>query len=243
MTKVKRVLIAICIILAFVGAALGWWVLTSYKADEVALAAVTDENGAADGVVVQELADGSIAFVASEPRAGMVFYPGGNVQPEAYAPLLTLCAQRGITSILVRPPLNFALADIDAAIGASAQFPNIDTWYLAGHSLGGVAASACLGQHESEFDGIVLLASYPNDDLSSFEGKALQLVGTEDHVVSREKYDNASALLPSDAQESELQGGNHAQFGNYGEQKGDGIPTISREEQQTQTADKIAALV
>ena len=32
-----------------------------------------------------------------------------------------------------------------------------------------------------------------------------------------------------------MEGGNHSQFGNYGEQKGDGKATISAEEQQRQT--------
>ena len=33
----------------------------------------------------------------------------------------------------------------------------------------------------------------------------------------------------------EIEGGNHAQFGNYGPQKGDQPATISAEEQQAQT--------
>lgn len=238
----KAALIVAGLVLVLVAGALGWWTATAYHADAIALAAIADEGGSADGVVVRKLADGSVAFVADEPVAGLVFYPGGNVQPEAYASLLTLCAQEGVTSVLVRPPLNFALLDVDAAEGVFAQFPEVDTWLLAGHSLGGVAACECLGRHASEYDAIVLLASYSATDLTGYDGEVLLLLGTEDGVLSRDKYDAARGLLPDDAKERRLEGGNHAQYGNYGKQKGDGIPTITREEQQRMTAEDIAAL-
>ena len=40
-----------------------------------------------------------------------------------------------------------------------------------------------------------------------------------------------------------LNGGCHAQFGSYGPQDGDGVPTISGEEQVRQTADAISAFI
>lgn len=236
-------LLLVGIILTLVAAALGWWTATAYQADATALAAVADSDGPADGVVVRQLDDGSLAFIANDPVAGMVFYPGGNVVPEAYAPLLTLCAQKGLTTVLVRPPLRFSLLDVDAASSATAQFPNIDRWLLAGHSLGGVAACECLSKHTSDYDAITLLASFPNTDLTTYEGTVLQLVGTEDGVLSRDSYEEARTLLPDGAQEHMIEGGNHAQFGNYGEQAGDKEALITREEQQAKTAADIVALV
>lgn len=41
----------------------------------------------------------------------------------------------------------------------------------------------------------------------------------------------------------EIEGGNHAQFSNYGPQKGDLPATISTEEQQAQTVDAIEAFM
>ena len=38
----------------------------------------------------------------------------------------------------------------------------------------------------------------------------------------------------------EIEGGNHAQFGNYGPQKGDLPATISAQDQQAQTVEAIA---
>lgn len=238
--RIALVLVGFAVVLVVGG--LGRWTATALHADAVALAATADDDGPDDGVVVRQLTDGSVAFVAHEPVAGMVFYPGGNVEPEAYAPLLTLCARAGVTAVLVRPPLRFALLDIDAASDAMAEFPDIDRWLLAGHSLGGVAACEHLAQHADSYDAIVLLASFPNADLRAYTGTVLQLVGTEDGILSRGAYDEARELLPEGAREQAIEGGNHAQFGNYGEQKGDGAARISREEQQTETAAAIANL-
>ena len=41
----------------------------------------------------------------------------------------------------------------------------------------------------------------------------------------------------------EIQGGNHAQFGNYGPQKGDAPATISAEEQQARTVEAVAEFI
>lgn len=76
-----------------------------YRADASALAVMADENGTADGIEVRELNDGDVAFVPTEVKSGLVFYPGGKVQPEAYAPLMQKLAEEGFLCVLVRPPL------------------------------------------------------------------------------------------------------------------------------------------
>ena len=237
----KRILIVVAIaVIALIGG-LAWYVNDYYHADETARAAVADENGEADGVTVRELPSGAIAFVPKEPVAGLVFYPGAKVQPEAYAPLMTQCAERGILCVLVKPLFNFALLSIDAAGDATAQFPEINKWIIGGHSMGGVAASKYLSSHEADFAGISLLASYSTFDLTDFPGTALSVVGLQDNVLNWENYENAQSNLPRN-EIVEIEGGNHGNFGNYGEQAGDGQATISREEQQARTADAIAAL-
>lgn len=239
----KKVLIALGLVVAVLAGGVAWWVASAYQPDAAALAAAADEDGLADGVTVWKLADGSIVFEATDPVVGMVFYPGAKVEPEAYAVLLTRLAREGVTCVLADPPLNFALLDIDAAEGVAAEFPEIDTWLLGGHSLGGVAASEYLADHADKFDGIVYLASYPNCDLSDYEGTAIQITGSEDGVVRREHLEESGDYLPDDLVEVTIEGGNHAQFGNYGAQAGDGTATISSEEQQGQTVDAILGML
>lgn len=209
-----------------------------YHADATALEAIVST----DDVEVQTLSTGDLAFVPHSPMAGLVFYPGAKVQPEAYAPLLKSCAERGLLCVLVRPPLNFALLDIAAAQGALSQFPDMQKWILVGHSLGGVAAAQYVAKNPEGIDALVFLSSYPASDLSTFAGPALSIVGTEDKVLNRAAYEEGRAWLPSTAQELVIAGGNHAYYGDYGEQQGDGAASIPREEQQALTVEAIVRL-
>ena len=144
--------------------------------------------------------------------------------------------------VLVRPPLNFSLFYSAAAQGALAQFPDMQKWILVGHSLGGVAAAQYVAKNPEDVDALVFLSSYPASDLSSFAGAALSIVGSEDKVLNRVAYEEGRAWLPSTAQELVIAGGNHAYFGNYGAQKGDGAASILREDQQRETVDAIVSL-
>ena len=241
--KLKRALIVVAIVLVVMIGAAAWWLSDYYHADAAALAAMADEGDDADGIEVRELPSGDVAFIPHDPESGLVFYPGGKVQAEAYAPLMRRCAESGILCILVRPPLNLAFFDADAASDAFEQFPDIDTWVVGGHSLGGVVASDFVSRHGNGVAAIVLLASYPSTDLTNYRGKTLTIAGTNDGVADRKSIEDARSMLPSDATEMDIDGGNHAYFGNYGEQDGDGKATITHEEQQTQTATAIAELV
>ena len=241
-TIVKRILIALAVVVVVLAAATVWYVNDYYHADNVALAVVADEDGTADGVEVRTLPSGDIAFVPDHPTAGLVFYPGGKVQPEAYAPLMQKCAQRGILCVLLKPTFNLAIIDMDAANGVTAQFPDVSTWVLAGHSMGGVAAADYASRHPDEFDAIAFLAAYPAVDLSGFGGKALSIVGSNDGVLNRDKYEQAHDLLPDSVQKLVIEGGNHAYYGNYGEQVNDGQADITRENQQAQVTDALVDL-
>ena len=237
----NALVIAATILMALVGA-FALYVNDYYHADDEAIAIVADENGASDGVTVRNLSGKAIAFVPENPTSGLIFYPGGKVQPEAYAPLLEKCAERGILCVLVKPLFNLAILDTNVADGIQSQFPEIDSWYIGGHSLCGVVAGNYASHHTAEFDGIVFLASYPDVDLSGFKGKSLSVWGDQDHVLKWDDYENAKAKLPSASSELGIPGGNHSHFGNYGEHAGDGAASISREDQQQQAVDAIEAL-
>ena len=239
----KRIIIAIVVVVVALACAGAWWVSDYYRADDAALAIVADADGNADGVTVQKLSDKAIAFIPEHPESGFIFYPGAKVQPEAYAPLMQQCAERGILCVLVKPLFNLAVLDANLADGIEAQFPAIDDWMIGGHSLGGAIAGDYAARHAGDFADIVFLAAYPTADLSSFDGEALSIAGSNDEVLNWNRYDAATNLLPSDAKSQTIEGGNHAYFGNYGEQTGDGKATITRAAQQAQTADAIANLM
>ena len=118
-----------------------------------------------------------------------------------------------------------------------------DHWYLSGHSLGGAMAASYASGHLESLNGLVLLAAYPTKSLKSDSFSVLSIYGSEDGVLNMEKVEEGKSQMPADYTEICIEGGNHAQFGNYGEQKGDHTAGISREEQQKQTVDAILDLM
>ena len=174
--------------------------------------------------------------VGQEPTTGYIFYPGGKVDPRSYAPMAQAIAEQGYLVVIPPMPLNLAVLSPGEAADVIAAYPEIETWVIGGHSLGGSMAANYAKKHPDQISGLVLLASYPanSDDLSQSDLMVLSMYGTNDLVADYEKIEASKALLPADTQFVPIEGGNHAGFGWYGPQAGDGEATISREEQQTQ---------
>ncbi|MCD7864886.1 MAG: alpha/beta hydrolase [Clostridiales bacterium] len=145
-----------------------------YHAETTAL-----ESLESDGMVqVYQLKDGAYVFEPEEEiSAAIIFYPGGKVQYESYAPLMKAWAEEGILCILPHMPGNLAVLDINAAVDYRDLYPETENWYMAGHSLGGSMAASYLGKHTDEYDGLILLAAYSTADLSDSDLKVLSLYG------------------------------------------------------------------
>lgn len=202
-----------------------------YKAtDEAKAALVSNEK-----VDVNYVDDKLLVFKPEAPKAGFIFYPGGSVQYESYAPLMQSLAQQGILCVIVHMPLNFAVFDVNAADGIQDKFPEIDKWYIGGHSLGGSMAATYVSKHVSDYDGLILLAGFSTSDISKSGLKVISLYGSNDKVLVKPMYNLYRKKLPEDTVELVIEGGCHAQFGCYGKQSGDGEPTISGEEQRAIT--------
>lgn len=238
MKKRTKIILSACLALLLIMGVGGYAYMSDYyHADETALDAMVCQT---DQVQIGQ--DGDVIwFVPEEPTAGLIFYPGGKVEHTAYAPLLRACAENGILCALVRMPGNLAVLDANAADGLREQYPEVTTWYIAGHSLGGAMAANYAAAHSEDYDGLILLAAYSTKDLTQTPLRVLSVYGSEDGVMNRETYGKNWVNLPSNTTEIILDGGCHAQFGSYGPQDGDGIPTISGEEQIRQTAEAIAA--
>ena len=171
----------------------------------------------------------------------LVFYPGAKVEPTAYLPLLTSLAEDGVDCFLVRMPLNMAFLDMNAAARLQRAYP-YSHWYVGGHSLGGACAALFAAKHGAELKGLVLLAAYATKPLD--EGlSVLELHGSEDGVLNRKALEKGRRYLPASAVAEELTGGNHAQFGDYGPQKGDGVATVSQAEQTAWAVERIERMI
>jgi hypothetical protein len=213
------------------------WAETPSSPMPEALAAMSSSSA----VVVSSDSRGLVfAPTAQEPIVGFAFYPGGRVDYRAYAPLAGAIAEQGYLVVVMPVRLNLAFFDIDRPQPAIANSPGIGAWAVGGHSLGGVAATQFIKNHPGEVQGLILLASYPADTIVDSGVKAVSILGTNDQLAGGEKYATARPLLPRDTTFVSIEGGNHAQYGWYGLQDGDGVATIDRLEQQRQT---VAAIV
>lgn len=181
---------------------------------------------------------------SNKKNIGFIFYQGAKVEAEAYAPLAKEIAKQGYTVIIPHLPLKMAIFSPDRADKVIRNHPEIDTWLIGGHSLGGVTASDYASRHE-KISALVLLASYPGShtDLSETSVDILSISASRDEVADAKSIQAAKSSMPENAKFIEIEGGNHAGFGDYGKQKGDGKATISNEEQMMQTSAAIVELI
>jgi len=222
--------------------AVGFFVFASfyYKAQSYA-----EDNLQSDSeVTVKNEKELVFEPTSNKKNIGFIFYQGAKVEAEAYAPMAKELAKEGYTVVIPHLPLKMAIFSPDRADKVIRKHPEITTWAIGGHSLGGVTASDYALRHD-KIAALVLLASYPGShtDLSETSVDVLSIWASRDEVADAKAIKSAKASMPSDAKFLEIKGGNHAGFGDYGEQKGDGKATISNEEQMTQTTTAILELL
>lgn len=188
-------------------------------------------------------------FLVADPKdinhdSAVIIYPGALIEPEAYTPLVKKIASNGVMVVVATMPFNLAIFAPDTANEIIEKYDEIESWVIVGHSLGGsMAAQNSL--KNNDIDGLVLLGSYTPSyvDLSNRDLKVVSITGSNDLIVDREKQESALKKLPLDTKIVEIEGGNHAQFGNYGFQTGDGYADITSEQQQDITVDEIMLLI
>lgn len=217
----------VLLVLAILAGVFFWYVSDYYRAEDAALEILAQDSG----ITVQD--NLTMLSPTAPTDTAMIFYPGAKVEAEAYLPLLDQIRQTGITCILVHMPFHMAIFDANAAEDVIDQFPAFQHWYIAGHSMGGAMASQFASEHPDQIDGLILMGAYIYGDYPA--EKTLTIYGSlnqsvEDHIDYTENI-------------VEIEGGNHAQFGNYGPQKGDLPAAISAEEQQKQTVAAIEAFL
>ncbi len=214
--SVKRIIISFISIVIILIGAFFIYAADYYKADDSVNTFIQNSNS----IMIK---DNLTILVPDTPSDNaLIFYPGAKVEHIAYIPILEKLRQNGITCVLVEMPFNMAIFNSNAANKVFEELPNIKNWYVGGHSMGGAMASSYVADNNDKVTGLILLGAYIYGDVSPEE--ALTIYGTfnsnlEEHI----NYTENIVII---------EGGNHAQFGNYGEQKGDPPATISAEEQQ-----------
>ena len=229
MKIIKRIVLGLVVVVVLTSIGFVVWAETPLGPEPEALSALESDSQVT--VTIDDFT--TFQPVNVQPTTGFIFYPGGHVDYRSYAAPLHEIAAQGYLVVLVPVRLNLAFFDINAAQPVFAAHPEIQHWAVGGHSLGGVA-SALFAKGQPKIAGLIFWASYPADDsFKNSDIKVLSIYGTND-MAGMEKFDETKTLLPQDTQFIVMDGGNHAQFGDYGSQPGDKIATISRPEQQKQ---------
>lgn len=218
------------------------WALTPLGPAPDALAALES-----DAVITVTDAEYGWVFEApdADPVTGIVFYPGGRVDARSYAPLARELALAGHLVIIVPMRLNLAVLSPDRADAAMDAHPEIMAWAMSGHSLGGTMAAQYAASDPARVRALALLASYPagSTDLADSELSVASIYGTLDGVLSEEAFKAAAPQLPADTEYVPIEGGNHAQFGSYGDQPGDNEASIDAIDQLDATVEAIGLMM
>ena len=222
-------IIAIGVLLVVVAGA--WWLQPQPLLPETAAAMQST-----DAVTFSET-NGYLEYTPTgvTPTTGFIFYPGGKVEPAAYARSAQAIAEAGYLVAIVPMPLNLAVLNANGADAVIEDHPGIEHWVIGGHSLGGAMAGQYADQHPDAVDGLVLWAAYPNGDLSDQPDLAtLSVYGSLDAGAERFTSEETRATLPAGTTFVTVEGGNHEQMGDYTGQPNDPPATISRDEQQAE---------
>lgn len=233
----KRLLWALAIVLVLaVGGVLAYTQIGVMSAERGPLAEVRGNSA----ITVTDAAQGIVLAPADgDSDQGLVFIPGAKVDPWAYAAVLQGLAEQGVTVVITRPWLNLAFFDPRGLDEFTSAAPDVESWAVGGHSLGGVRAC----QLAPDADALVLFASYCANDLSGTDLPVLSVAGSEDGLSTPEKIADARPKLPADAELIEIDGASHASFGDYGPQAGDGEPTLSDEEMHAEVTDVVGGFL
>jgi hypothetical protein len=224
----KKILIIISIFLILTTSFLVYYVNDFYKAVNI-----DNYMQSTDTVKVIKI-DSGYWFDGPGNDTALIFYPGAKVETTAYAKLMNILSSEGIDCFLIDMPFKLAFLGIDKATQIINNY-KYNYWCMAGHSLGGVAASEYVYNNPQKINSLILLGSYPTKKIDD-NVKFISIYGENDGVLNKKSYNDSKKYWSKNSYEKVIEGGNHANFGDYGEQKGDNKSTITSDEQKDQTA-------
>lgn len=228
----SKIIIAIFFVLMVPLVGFFVWAETPQGPMPEALAALKSDSA------VTVTSDGLLVFTPTNftSNVGFIIYPGGHVDYRSYAPEAHALAAEGYLTVIAPMTLNLAIFSENSATDIINAYPQVKAWAIGGHSLGGVMAAQYCHDNPGKVQGLVLWAAYPESgtDLSNSNLIVTTIHGTLDGVVNESQIEDSLKQLPSNTTKVEIVGGDHGQFGWYGNQSGDIPATINRSVQQAE---------
>ena len=210
--------------------------LEYYKAGEAAA-----QNLEYDNVVVIDNGASRILFDGPGTDKALIFFQGFQIEATAYAPIMHELAASGVDCIVLKMPLREAHL-LEGAATYTLQNFDYETWYIAGHGSGALAASEWASKNADKIAGIIMLGGYPEKDITEVSRAAI-ILGTLDSITDQTAMSEAMGYLPASAQVLGIEGGNYSQFADIELMELDTPATITPEEQWKQTVSLILSVI
>ena len=233
LSRTKKILLAVVILLLIAAAGAFVYFNDFYHSETF----VNEYLESGDNVSVTHIEEGYYFKGRNSSDTAIIFYPGAKVEYTAYAPMMYELAENGRDCFLIEMPLNMAFFGADKASAIIDNY-NYSNYYLSGHSLGGVVASSFANENADKVKGVILFAAYPISKMDD-KLKLLSIYGSDDGVLNMESYNENKNNWPEKSEEFVIEGANHGGFAYYGSQDGDNNASISPEEQQNISIQKI----
>jgi len=212
MKLLSRTLLTVIVVSAV---AFGYWRYDHTDRQHVAapeaLAALTSD----DVVTVEPNSWFVFRPTIGAPEKGLIFYPGGECDERGYAQVLRAIAAAGYLVIMPPMPLQLAVFNPGVAEEIIAEHPEIVSWAIGGHSLGGSMAANFAHNHTDTIDGLLLWDAYAPNDMSGSDIQARMIHRSDASGVTPADYESKLPLLPGKIDFVPLAGAQHLNFGNF----------------------------
>lgn len=177
--------------------------------------------------------DGDLYFYG-DSGVGFIIYPGAKADERSYAYIAQQLNAEGHTAVIPNIPLHMSVWGPEQGLEIIEDNPEVEKWFLIGHSLGGLPISQIAAKQPEKLEGIAFVASLMICDLSDTDLSAIRITAEHDGVMPDKMMESNLDYLPENSTSVMIEGANHNQFGAYWHPGFDGKATITWKEQQDQ---------
>ena len=152
---------------------------------------------------------------AVKPTAGLIIYPGAHSAVRGYVKVMTRIAEAGYLVVATKMPLGYAFLAPNRAEDVFDAYPDIEYWFLAGHSLGGAMAGRYASESGDKLAGLAFWDAYPPDanSLADSDVPTVLLYRATLDGEPEQKFNEKKHLFPQSTEWIPIRGGDHGQFG------------------------------